>query len=195
MKTKTQEGREPTIRGTAGDHHLIQDDIVAVEPVPVELRWSMSDEEFDKYSKAISEAIRLNQEFQNEALRRFLKKSNIPIYPLEDVVRLLKRKENGRFVFLTESDKNKEVYDSFCPTRLGGASLSNMFFSGFLPLRIIERINLVLREFPRLYCFISYDKDNSCQEVFVAVTFGKDFEVFVIDKWNKDNPSVIRREA
>lgn len=196
---QVQDRQKLIVKGSADDHHLIQDDITSVKPVPVELKWSMGEEEFNEYDKVASGIIRDNQEFQEESLRRYLKKNNIPVYSLKDVTMLLKyknRNQNNPFVFLTESERNEEVYGHSCQSQFGGLLVSKQVFCGFVPLRVIARISLILSNFPELCCFVSLDSNSSCSEVFVAVTFGKNScsEMFVVDMWNKDEPSVARRE-
>lgn len=183
-----QDKQKLVIKGSANNYQLIKGDIISVEPVPVEMKWSMSDEEFNKYRRAASKLMGSNKEFREESLRRFLKKNNILVYPLEDVVRLLKYKnksQNPQFTSLIESERYKKMNKSFTFSQLGGLPLYEEDFRGFMPLRVVKRINLVLRKFPELYCLISNDNDSSCPEVFVVITFGKDSEVFVIDMWNK----------
>lgn len=192
---QVQDKQKLIIRGPADNHHLIQDDITSVKPVSVELKWSMSDEEFDEYTKAASQFLGSNAEFREESLRRFLKGNNILIYFLESVARLLKYKTKSsspRLVCLIESERYKEMSKHIALAQFGNLLVSEQVFKGFIPLRVVQRIGLVLRKFPELYCLISLDE---CPETFVVVTFGKDsFEAFVIDMWNKDEPAVTKRE-
>ena len=68
-KLQVQDRQKPVIGGSADDYRLIQDDIISIEPVLVEPKWDVSDEEFDEYAKAAASGImRSNQEFQEESL-------------------------------------------------------------------------------------------------------------------------------
>lgn len=197
---QVQDKQEPIVKGTADDYQLIQDDMVTVEPVPVELKWNMTDEEFGEYGKAACEVIGSNIEFQDESLRRFLKRNDILVYSLENVGRLLKYKNNNQncfFIFLIESDRNKEIKNDVTLSQLGGLLIHGGVFHGFMPLRVVKRINLLLKEFPELCCLISSsDSDKDDIEKFIVITFGKYrySEVYVIDMWNEDESVIIRKE-
>lgn len=185
----------PKLVAEKSDYQLIRNDIISIEPVPVELKWKMADEEFNEYKRAASLFLKNNEEFREESLRRFLKENNILVYCLEDVGRLLRYKSNGQvpeFSFLVESEKYNKLYQKLGSSQFGRVSVREKVFLGFIPLRVVQRINLVLRKFSELYCFISDSKD--CPETFVTVTFGKDCEVFVIDMWKKDESTLAGRE-
>ena len=193
---QVQDKQKLIIRGSADDYHLIQDDIVSVKPVPVELKWSMSDEEFNEYKKAASRFLKDNNEFRGESLRRFLRKNNILVYSLKDASRLLRYKsknQNLRLNFLIASERNKKMREDSSRDQFGGLLVSPEIFGGFMPLRIIERVSLILRKFPKLYCLIS--DNNSCSETFVVVTFDKYSEVLVIDMWVKDESDITKGEV
>lgn len=184
---------KPKLAAETLNYQLIQDDIILIEPAPVELKWDMTDKEFDEYSKAVSGILKSNKEFQDESLRRFLKRNNILVYCLKDVGRLLKYKSDNQtlyFSFLFESKRNKDLRDHL--TLFEGIGIREKVFCDFIPLRVAERIRFVFSQFLELYFFIS-ESSSSCQETFVAVTLGVNLEVFVIDMWKK-NESVVRRE-
>lgn len=185
---------KPKLASESSDYQLIQDDIISVKAVPVELKWDMTDKEFDEYKRAASQFLKNNKEFREESLRRFLRENNILVYSPADVGRFLRYKSNGqtpRFSSLIESERYKEMCKYLSPSQFGGVPVSANVFLGFIPPRVVKRIDLILRKFSELYCFISDKKD--CPETFVAVTFSKDSEVFMIDMWNKKESAITKR--
>ncbi|MDP3696780.1 MAG: hypothetical protein Q8R55_01985 [Candidatus Taylorbacteria bacterium] len=184
------EGLMPKLALEKFDYKLIRDDIVSVEPISVELKWDMSDKEFEEYKKAASRLLKSNQEFLEESLRRFLKKNNILVYPLDEVVQLLKHK-SGRSVHLCYlSEEHKKLCGQY--DNLVGLVLSKKAFQHFVPLRVIKRVDSVLKEFPDLDCFISDYKNAS--ETFVIIAFGINFSVSVIDMWDQNKSALAREE-
>lgn len=194
MMVEAKAELKPKLDAESSDYQLIQDDIISVEAVPVELKWDMTDKEFDEYKRAASRFLKDNKEFREESLRRFLRENNVLVYSPADAGRLLRYKNNGqtsKFNSLIESERYKEMCKHLSPSQFGGVYVSENVFLGFIPSRVVKRIDLVLRKFSELCCFISDNKD--CPETFVAVTFGKDSEVFVIDMWNKKESATAKR--
>ena len=195
---QVQDKQEPVTKGLADDCQLIDDDIISVEPAPIELKWDMTDKEFEEYKKIALDKLRSNNEFREEYLRRFLKRNNILVYSLKDVIRFLKYKTREPrslcFIFLVESSANAWICKSRTESQFGGLPVHETIYSSFVPLRVVKRINLVLDEFPKLGCLVCSCYKNSYSEVFVAVTFGNTSEVFVIDMWGKGE-SVLAKEG
>lgn len=194
--------REPKPKITkADDHGFIDNDIVSVKPVPIELKWDMTDEEFEEYRKVASRFLSAgNMEFQEESLRRFLKKNNILIYSLGDVLKSLKFKSDGKFILRSlniSADKYKEMNGRKTNGWSIGGHISSAVFNSFVPLRVVKRLNLVSINFPKLCCFISdvrSDWIGKPPEYFVMVTLGVNFEVFAIDMWTEDE-SVVAKDG
>lgn len=191
-----EKGLKPKLASENSDYQLIRDDIISVEPVSVELKWDMTEKEFDEYEKVARRLIRSNKEFRDESLRRFMKRNNILIYPLDKMIQLLKYKNNGRmpdFQWLSKAERYSELFHGE-DIRLEKLIIYKYgsVFSNFIPRRVIEKINFILRKFPELYCFIS--NNNVCQEAFVIVIFGHVSEVFVVDMWHKNESAVVGKE-
>ena len=193
MKTLLKDHPKPiVVKGLAGDHGLVEDDIVSVKPIPVELKWEMSEEEFEEYGKIALKVMASNREFKEESLRRFLRKNDFLVYPIEKVIRLLRLKncDLPHLLFLTESEMNHAVHCHGSDAQLSGFKLWEGVFHDFVPLRVIKKINLTQSQFPEISCFISYYKNNANSEVFAAISFKGGSQMWVIDMWNKERSIV-----
>ncbi len=187
---------KPALAEETANYELIRDDVISVEPVPVELKWAMTEEEFAEYAEVAGVFLAANQEFREESLRRFLNRNDILTYSTDKVIKLLKYKNKGdipSFHAMNDEEKYKLLGNYYGSTDRG-IHIRASTFNKFVPARVVERIGYVLRNFPQLYCYIS-DTGKTVCENFVAVIFGKDSEIFIIDSWGKNESVVAGKEA
>lgn len=182
------------------DYGLVRDDILSVESGPVELKWNMTDEEFEKYEKAASSLLESNGEFRQESLRRFLRKNKIGVYSLDEAVCLvkydsLKLKSRSRTDVRCHHIMASERYDKFKYSSLKDVIICPTVFQDFIPLRVIERINPLSANFTDLYFFVLNNLSCSAPWSFIVVAFNlAPVNPLVIDKWNESDSVLVREK-